>query len=67
MIGTGCIRCWTNWTASGGRRDFRFSFAMSRGIVRAMTRMLDIPAAPTAPFGARVVVNLRGLLLLTLR
>jgi hypothetical protein len=32
-----------------------------------MTRMLDIPAAPTAPFGARVVVNLRGLLLLTLR
>ena len=43
------------------------SFAPSRGIVRAMTRMLDIPAAPTAPFGARVVVNLRGLLLLTLR
>ncbi len=40
---------------------------MSRGIVRAMTRMLDIPAAPTVPFGARVVVNLRGLLLLTLR
>jgi hypothetical protein len=32
-----------------------------------MTRMLHIPTAATAPFGARLAVNLRGLLLLTLR
>lgn len=46
---------------------FPFSNPAGGGIVRAMTRMLDIPAAPTAPFGARLAVNLRGLLLLTLR
>jgi hypothetical protein len=49
------------------RSVFPFSNRNAEGIVRAMTRMLDIPAAPTAPFGARLTVNLRGLLLLTLR
>ena len=46
---------------------FAFSNRSGDGIVAAMTRMLDIPAAPTAPFGGRVAVNLRGLLRLTLR
>ncbi len=44
-----------------------FSTPRRGGIVRAMTRMLDISVAPTAPHGARLAVNLRGLLLLTLR
>lgn len=49
------------------RARLPFSSAPTGGMVRAMTRSRTIAAARTAPFRAVVVVNLRGLLLLTLR
>ncbi|RMC36557.1 hypothetical protein C9E81_07870 [Paracoccus alkanivorans] len=46
---------------------FPFSSRIMGGIFRHMTRMRHIATATTAPFGALLAVNLRGLLLLTLR
>ncbi|MDB6176499.1 hypothetical protein PAF17_03150 [Paracoccus sp. Z330] len=47
--------------------DFSLFKGRHRGHIRPMTRMRHIAAASTAPSGALLAVNLRGLLLLTLR
>ncbi|MBF5079734.1 hypothetical protein F1642_12115 [Paracoccus sp. NBH48] len=50
-----------------GGVDQGFSRCARGGIFAAMTRMRHIATARTAPHGARLAVQLRGLLLLTLR